>query len=295
MGEMEVTGIVLLSYWENRFPLVFMQLLPTGKLSGVIKHYLFLHNTNTEGRKLRLFSDGNSGIGFTLKGRLFSNSTSFDYLPGSFLYGQISEFRDIYALGEMSMIIAVFHPDGLHKLLGLPGYELFDRILDLELILGKKCRILQEKLSIAKSEKEQANLLDSFFIGSNENFQPTFHSPIRLMLDLIYKHNGLAFVKQLSQLNKYSERQIERIFQECIGLSPKKFGNTVRLHYFLSLLKKQEHPLSLTSLSYEAGYADQSHLNREFKKLTGITPFQYLYKSNKLAVNFIQSVPDHLL
>jgi AraC-like DNA-binding protein len=277
----------------NRSPVDFMQLLPTGKLSGVIRHYLFLQHRNKEGRQLRLFSDGNSGIAFTLQGKLSFSKGSIDYLSPSFLYGQISEFRDIHAFGDMSMIIAVFHPDGLNRLLGLPGHELFDRIIDLDLILGRNCRILQEQLSFAKTERDQAELLDRFFLTGNVNYESTPHSPVRQMIDLIYKRNGLTLVKQLSALNSYSERQIERIFQECIGLSPKKFGNIVRLHYFLGLLKNQTHKLSLTSLAYEAGYADQSHLNKDFKKLTGITPFEYLHKSNKLAVNFIQPVPGN--
>ncbi|WP_228446764.1 helix-turn-helix domain-containing protein [Chryseobacterium sp. 3008163] len=86
----------------------------------------------------------------------------------------------------------------------------------------------------------------------------------------------------------YSERHIERIFKECIGLNPKKFGNIVKLHFFLNLLKYKSSQSNITDLCYDAGYADQSHLIKEFKKYTGITPTQYLKNTNRLAINFME-------
>ena len=49
-----------------------MQVSPSKELSQYIKHYLFLDNTETAIQKLRLFSDGNTGVVFSLKSKLIS-------------------------------------------------------------------------------------------------------------------------------------------------------------------------------------------------------------------------------
>jgi AraC-like DNA-binding protein len=85
----------------------------------------------------------------------------------------------------------------------------------------------------------------------------------------------------------YSERHIERLFMESVGINPKNFANIIKLHSFLKQLKKTTEKASLTELVYQSGYADQSHLIKEFKKITGMTPTAYKNNKNKLAINFL--------
>jgi AraC-like DNA-binding protein len=61
-----------------------------------------------------------------------------------------------------------------------------------------------------------------------------------------------------------------RSFKSCFGIDIKSYQHQLRIHYCLSnlILKKQ----NLTQLAYEAGYSDQSHFTREFKKSTDMTP-----------------------
>lgn len=47
-----------------------MQITPTKELSPYIKHYLFLESEGTLSKKLRLFSDGNTGMVLTFSGNL---------------------------------------------------------------------------------------------------------------------------------------------------------------------------------------------------------------------------------
>ena len=41
-------------------------------------------------------------------------------------------------------------------------------------------------------------------------------------------------------------------------------------------------------MAYEAGYTDQSHLIKEFKKITGMTPKIYQHNVDKLTTNFVR-------
>lgn len=263
-----------------------MQILPPVVLSPYIKHYLFLESGDHRHQSLRLFSDGNTGMVFFLnQGRLSINHTR--NLPPSFLYGQISHYQDLASVDPTSFIIIVFQPDGLYKLLGVSAGELKDQIIPAQDVFGTPAKKLCQTLFQRSHSAEKVQALNSFF------YELTIHrrSPGQTLLPAVLKHiaqhKGLVTVEQLVRYTGYTGRHIERIFAQQVGMSPKKYGNIVQLHTFLRLLRNKPAEISLTAISYESGYFDQSHLTRTFKKYTGITPSQYL-NSTKLAINFME-------
>ncbi|MBS7230183.1 AraC family transcriptional regulator [Flavobacterium psychroterrae] len=274
-----------------------MQVSPPKELSPYIKHYLFLDSKETDIQKLRLFSDGNTGIVFSLKNKLISDINNYkvkNYLPSSFLYGQLNGFKEIYSDKEISLVIVVFQPNGIYQLLGIPANEFQDSIISIDAILGLDTLILQEQLSEQNNEKKIA-LLNQFFRKlANKKSIPN-QLLINSSLDFILANKGLFSVKQLVEYTGYTERHLERKFKECIGLNPKKFGNVIRLHYFLKLLKDKSEATNLTTISYDAGFSDQSHLIKEFRKHTGISPREYLFNTGKLANNLIKTPSSVLL
>ena len=62
-----------------------------------------------------------------------------------------------------------------------------------------------------------------------------------------------------------SSRQLERLFNEYIGISPKGLSSIVRYQYLWSdlIYNKDFHPLDAV---YKYGYSDQAHLCHDFKK-----------------------------
>jgi len=270
-----------------------MQISPPKELSPYIKHYLFLDNQETTIQKLRLFSDGNTGIVFSLKNKLISDINNLNvkkYLPTSFLYGQLNGFKDIYSDSEITLIIVVFQPNGIHQMLGIAANEFQDSIIPIEDILGQKASVLQEKLS-EKNNQERIELLNQFLSALIFKKPTSNQSIINSSLDFIMASKGHFSVKQLVEHTGYTERHLERKFKECIGLNPKKFGNVIRLHHFLKLLKNKSDDTNLTTICYDAGFSDQSHLIKEFRKHTGISPKEYLYTTGKLTNNLIKTLP----
>lgn len=267
-----------------------MQIAPTKELSPYIKHYLFLESEGTLSKKLRLFSDGNTGMVLTFSGNLISNADDIrtSTYPNSFLYGQINTFKDLYLAEKTSIIIVVFQPYGFNHLLGISANEIREDIIATEEIFGSKDPLLYEKLSEQSDLKTKIQILDNFFIEQATKKTLSNQNLLHPTLNYILKNKGAITVNHLVKHTGYSERHIERIFKECIGVNPKKFGNIVKLHFFLNLLKYKSRQNNITDLCYEAGYADQSHLIKEFKKYTGITPTQYLNKTNRLAINFME-------
>lgn len=274
-----------------------MQVLPSEELLPYIKHYLFLKSEGGSFKKLRLFTDGNTGLVFTFKNNLISNYITHDlheYLPDSFVYGQLTEFKDIFLFGETSLIIVVFQPSGINQLMGIPAYKLRDYIIQTEYIFGKQVTDLQEKLSEKAYNQDKLILLNGFFIKIVNGRRYPVNPIIQASIKLIIQRKGLVSVNQLVKYTGYTERHIERKYIESIGLNPKMFSNIVKLHSFLRYLKEKHAHILVTGLAYEAGYSDHSHLVKEFRKYTGMTPKEYINKSNKLTVNFVECLRSEL-
>jgi AraC-like DNA-binding protein len=268
-----------------------MQILPTKELLPFIKHYLFLESKGNDLKKLRLFSDGNMGIVFSFKNNLLNGSDNvgqLEFLPGSFLYGQISEFKNVCLRNETDLIIVVFQPTGINQLMGIPANELRDNIIRTEYIFDKQGQELYEKLAEQFTIQDKLRLLNTFFLEQMEKRVIPDDSLIRAALNFIVKNKGLISSNQLIRLTGYTERHIERKFMESVGINPKKFSNIIKLHMFLKDLKSNSNNKNLTHMAYEAGYADQSHLIKEFKKITGMTPKIYQNNADKLTINFVK-------
>jgi AraC-like DNA-binding protein len=66
-----------------------------------------------------------------------------------------------------------------------------------------------------------------------------------------------------------SERQLRRRFLDAVGYGPKTLARVLRFQRFLALARRGD---DLASLAFAAGYADQAHLTRECRRLSGRTP-----------------------
>lgn len=267
-----------------------MQISPSIDLSATIKHYLFLTTKSEEVKKLRLFSDGNTGMVFSFKNPLISHFTGSDIpveLPDSFIYGQLDAYQDLYCQGETSLMIVVFHPHGLSQMLGVPSRELKNQRIKTADVFGIKGAELYEKLSESTAITNKINLAEDFFRKLMPHRQLLDQPLILASINFIMQHKGLLPVSKLADFTGYQERKLERVFTAHIGISPKRFSTIVKLHVFLKQLRYKPVEKNLAAMGYEAGYYDQPHLIREFKKHTGLTPGQYSSIADPLAINFL--------
>jgi len=69
-----------------------------------------------------------------------------------------------------------------------------------------------------------------------------------------------------------SERQLQRRFNAAVGYGPKTLARILRLQRTLALHRACGGRPGLAGLAAEAGYADQSHMSRDFAELAGAPP-----------------------
>lgn len=78
-------------------------------------------------------------------------------------------------------------------------------------------------------------------------------------------HKGNVSAAQLARECFVSSRQLERIFHEYVGITPKKLCNLVRYQCLWGELMSNPR-FHVADAVYRYGYTDQSHLMREFKR-----------------------------
>ncbi len=81
-------------------------------------------------------------------------------------------------------------------------------------------------------------------------------------------------LRDLGRVSGVSKYYLLRVFAKATGLTPHAYLNHTRASRARQMLEKRW-PIIESAL--EAGFYDQSHLNRIFKKIYGITPGQFVH------------------
>lgn len=86
-------------------------------------------------------------------------------------------------------------------------------------------------------------------------------------------------LSELSNIANVSQFHLLRLFRATVGLPPHAYLIQKRIDYARGLLSQC---LPISEVALEAGFADQSHFTRRFKKIVGVTPGRYCRNSNSV-------------
>jgi AraC-like DNA-binding protein len=161
-------------------------------------------------------------------------------------------------------------PLGARALLGVPLVELRNRTVALEELLGSAARGLAERLYSAEGFEQRFALLDEV-LAARAADAPPVRADVGWAWRRLVASGGALAVQDLARELGCSRRHLSGRFGEEIGLPPKSYARLLRFRRaFEALLRGGEE--GLASVAATCGYADQPHLNREFRALAGTTP-----------------------
>ncbi len=80
-------------------------------------------------------------------------------------------------------------------------------------------------------------------------------------------------IHSLASLAGLSPYYLVRAFHKHVGMPPHKYQAVVRVNRARKLLASGA---AISEVAYRTGFCDQSHLNRVFKKMLGVTPGRYV-------------------
>ncbi|MET9266605.1 AraC family transcriptional regulator [Amycolatopsis sp. NPDC004079] len=172
--------------------------------------------------------------------------------------------------GPARGVTVALTPPAAHALFGVPLRLLANASVAASDLLGRAADLLAEQLAAAPGWSTRFALLDDFLLPRVLS-GPALARPVRAAWDRLT--SGPARVEAVAAEVGWTRQHLTVRFREQVGLSPSTAGRIARLHRTVAQLPAAR---SWAELAIRCGYADQSHLNHDFRSLTGCTPTEYV-------------------
>jgi AraC-like DNA-binding protein len=189
---------------------------------------------------------------------------------GTVVAGPQSRYTVRPVEAPMQAVGARFYPGVAPILLRLPAVEFIDEHLPLSSVDGRLARRLDQELAGAADEREALATLNRELVRLLDGLQPD--PAVREAVSLLQQPSRT--VSEIAGRVFISQRQLERRFVEHVGYGPKTLQRILRLQQIVTQLSSKHRAVELARTAASCGYADQSHLSRETRRLTGLSPRQ---------------------
>lgn len=165
-----------------------------------------------------------------------------------------------------------FRPGAAAPVLGVPATELIDARVSAAAVWGRAVSDISVRLEASPCPAEIADLLQNA-VRQRLAAQPQLDRMVQQVVAAVQRAGGepTLRVDQLAERFGISERQLHRRCSAALGYGPKTFARIVR---FQRVVERARHApsRSLSELAAHCGYADQPHLTREARRLSGVSP-----------------------
>jgi AraC-like DNA-binding protein len=208
-------------------------------------------------------------------------------LSGAIVSGTYGSFFVIDTLQHASMLGVHFRPGGAVPFLGAPSCELADRHVDLAALWGREpAAELRERLCAAATAAERFRLLEKMLVRRLRH-PPQRHGAVAAALDAFQRTGSDVSIRDVAQDVGLSQRRFIQVFAAEVGLTPKLYCRVRRFQQARRLVGKTAAP-DWAGIAVTCGYFDQSHLIRDFREFSGLSPVAYLRQASE------QVLPNHV-
>lgn len=180
--------------------------------------------------------------------------------------------------GEGAVFGIKFHPGMFRAFSAEPAYRSTNRARLLADELGDGGRSLAPRLLELGSEVERATYADGVLRARGPERPPN----ALLARDIVVRvrnDSALQSVAAVASAAGLSERALQRLFRDYVGVSPKWVVRRFRLQEAAERLSTGD--ATVASVAATLGYFDQAHFVRDFKSVVGRTPIDYVREAQR--------------
>lgn len=222
-----------------------------------------------------IFPDGCTDLIFNLASPLLAgNPHPVRNTAKGFIVGNMT--RPLWSKNEhQTLLIGIrFHPGGIKRIVKEPLHHFTDKNISIDDLDDRSLSRLRDQIDKGMLTN-WIKSLDHFFL----NFTIAAGRPTSFdhSLSIIRTSKGAVPVNKIARQAGISVKQMERKFMENVGVGPKQLSQILRFRETISLLNSTP---DLLSLSLQLGYSDHAHLTKSFKAYAGMTPTEYISRSN---------------
>lgn len=224
--------------------------LPTGTVELVV---------NLREDRIHVFRDESDLSGF--------------HCRGSILCGPHSGYFVLDTTQQKSVVGVHFKPGGAAPFLGAPADEFTDRHIGLEDVWGVQARQQRDRLMEARAPEAMFTVLESALLARLVR-QLAPGPAVAAALVQLTRAPEVTRIGAVCGESGYGAKRFIELFRAAVGLTPKVY---CRIQRFQGVVRRLANGRSVdwAGVAVGSGYCDQSHLNREFRAFSGVTPGQY--------------------
>ncbi len=161
-------------------------------------------------------------------------------------------------------------PETFLLLFGLPVADLYQKYVGIESLVGNRLNWFINMLREAPDTQARIQMVESF-LCKKLAIGKAGESQLTRALRTIWKEEGNISTASLSKSVYLGERQLQRLFKNTVGISPKLYSRIIRFRSAYEQAISGKSP-GWTDVAYNSGYTDQAHFVKDFKTFTGHTP-----------------------
>jgi AraC-like DNA-binding protein len=201
-----------------------------------------------------------------------STATDTGPLPSPFMVGLLNRPAIFYSKGRLEIMAIRCYPWTVFDLLGLPSGKDSLRVFHHPIAALNPAL---NKFIVDGKIAEAVVLLKQFLLNAKTG--RAGDSILRKAGIALREGKGTIPVSHIAAAANATVRTLERNFKQFSGHTVKDVSGLMRFEQVrnhLSLFPES----NIAGLAHELGYTDQSHLNKEFKRYTGITAAAFARK-----------------
>ncbi len=166
-----------------------------------------------------------------------------------------------------------FQPGALGRWLGTKAPELVNGRVALEAFWGAEARRPAAFVSEGRSPEAIAQRVEGALVARVSRVKAPDPAASAIFRAIRADPcDPIEVTRHLCESLGMSARTVRRRALEAFGYGPKTLQRILRFQRFLRAARAMPPTKSLAELAMVAGYADQAHLSREARQLTGMTP-----------------------
>jgi AraC-like DNA-binding protein len=205
---------------------------------------------------LRLFEGADDAVGRTAATALVGGARASFYV------------RELAA--PSASVGAMLRPGAAELLFGVPAGELAGRHTALDELWGGAAAIAREQLLEARGAAARLERLERLLLRRLPAVR-ALHPAIAAALERLAASGR---VDEAIAASGFSHRHFVATFRRAVGLAPKLWSRVVRFGRALDrAARAPETPW--VEIALDAGYSDQSHFQRDFAEVAGMTPGEW--------------------
>jgi AraC-like DNA-binding protein len=185
----------------------------------------------------------------------------------------VAGFSDTWAVTEHSGrqhgVQVDLTPLGAFRLLGVPPLEVAGAVVPVDDLWGRPGASLVDRIASAPDWASRFDVLDELLLR-RAGTAPDVHPAVAWAWRQLERSGGGSAIGVLADEIGWSRRHFIARFRDHVGLGPKASARVLRFARAHALLTAGRHPVG--DVAARCGYADQSHLVRECRRLAGCTP-----------------------